>query len=300
MVEPAGIPPDSPDTPSPPAETLRSYLEFRPGQRDMDPARYERRRRVLDIGLAFVVPILFFSFWQLASTRGWVDERFFPAPTTVWVTAVDLVRTGALQEALWISMRRVLWGFSLGVVTGTACGFALGLSRTLRAAFEPFLSASYTIPKLALLPLLLLIFGLGEAPKIILIAVTVFFFMWIAVMAAVMGVPATYHEVGQSLGAGRLQTLRHIIVPAVLPQVFVAMRVSAGVSILVIVGAEFVQGNDGIGYLIWHSWTLFIARRMYVGIVAVALLGFVFGEIVKWVGRLATPWSSDGEQRGVI
>jgi ABC-type nitrate/sulfonate/bicarbonate transport system permease component len=88
-----------------------------------------------------------------------------------------------------------------------------------------------------------------------------------------------------------------VIVPAVLAQLFVAMRVSAGVSVLVLVGAEFVQGGDGIGYLIWNSWSLFLADRMYVGIVVVALMGVVFSMIIQAVGRFVTPWEGAGRKR---
>lgn len=292
----AGVPVAGPSEAS---DAAPDYVTYVARRADSNPTQFARRRRIREVALAFVAPVVFFAFWQVASTRGWADPRFFPAPTTIWSTALDLIEKGDLQEALWVSSRRALWGFGLGVASGTACGFLLGLSRTWRAALEPFLSACYTIPKLALLPLLLLVFGLGESPKIILIAITVFFFMWIATMAAVMEVPGTYREAGTSLGANRRQMLRHIIVPAVLPQVFVAMRVSAGVSILVMVGAEFVQGSDGIGFLIWHSWSLFIARRMYVGIVAVALLGYLVGEVVKWIGRLATPWAPRDNQKGL-
>jgi sulfonate transport system permease protein len=273
------------------------YAVLLPTRADTHPQAHERRRRIIDTLLALTAPVAFLGAWQLASTNGWADPRYFPPPTDVWREAIELVEAGELQHALWVSTQRALWGFALGVGSGLVFGFLLGLSRTARAALEPFLSACYTIPKLALLPLFLMIFGLGEAPKIMLIAVTVFFFMWIATMAAVMTIPATYHEAGRSLRATRAQTLRHIVVPAVLPQVFVAMRVSAGVSILVLVGAEFVQGNDGIGYLIWHSWSLFVARRMYVGIVAVALLGYLFGEVVKLVGRVLTPWAPPDSQK---
>lgn len=281
-------------------QSTEGHLSFRPGPGDRQPAAYARRRRSFEVAIAFVAPISFFALWQIASTSGWLDERFFPAPTTVWSTAIELVRTGELQESLAISTRRALIGLAFGVVSGCAMGILLGLSPLWRAALEPFLSACYTVPKLALLPLLLLIFGIGEAPKIVLIAITVFFFVWIATMEAVMSMPESYREAGRSLGAGPWQAMRHIVIPAILPQIFVSIRLSAGVSILVIVGAEFVQGGDGIGYLIWHSWSLLRAEAMYVGIVAVALLGFVLGEVVKWVGRLLMPWAPRDAGRAVM
>jgi ABC-type nitrate/sulfonate/bicarbonate transport system permease component len=183
------------------------------------------------------------------------------------------------------------------VLSGGVVGFLLGSSRLARAAFEPTLNALYTVPKLALLPLLLLIFGIGEEPKIILIAMTVFFFMWISTMEAVATLSEGYGEAARSFRAGWWTRFRHVTFPAVLPQIFVAMRVSAGVAVLVLVGAEFVQGGNGIGYLIWNSWSLFLADRMYVGITVVALMGVVFSAVIAAVGRAVMPWNSQSRAR---
>jgi NitT/TauT family transport system permease protein/sulfonate transport system permease protein len=126
---------------------------------------------------------------------------------------------------------------------------------------------------------------------------TVFFFLWSSVMEALASVSEGYREAAVSFRAGPWRRFCHVIFPAVLPQLFVAMRVSAGVSVLVLVGAEFVQGGNGLGYLIWNSWSLFLADRMYVGIVVVALMGVVFSMIIQAVGRLLTPWEAKGRRR---
>jgi NitT/TauT family transport system permease protein/sulfonate transport system permease protein len=141
--------------------------------------------------------------------------------------------------------------------------------------------------------MLLLIFGIGETPKILIIAVTVFFFMWISTMAAVASVDPRYLEALESFGASRRQVFFNVIVPASLPQIFVALRLSAGVSILTVVGVEFVEGGSGIGNLIWYSWSLFRADRMYVGIVVVALMGVLFTWVIHFVGKRAVPWDKD-------
>jgi NitT/TauT family transport system permease protein/sulfonate transport system permease protein len=276
----------------------RAEVEFRPTAAEIDPVGYFRTRRLAELGLAVGVPALLLALWQLAASQDWIDTRFFPAPSTIVSTAKELIDSGELQHDVFVSVRRVLFGFALGVLSGTVAGTAMGMSRWLRAAFEPLLDALYTVPKLAMLPLLLMIFGVGDTPKILLIAITVFFFMWIASMAAVMAVPGGYREAIRSLGAGRWSEFRHVLFPAALPQIFVAMRVSAGVSVLVLVGAEFVQGNDGIGHLIWFSWSLFIARRMYVGIVVVAVLGLLFAMLIQAIPRRIVPWASEDELSG--
>ncbi|WP_433062394.1 ABC transporter permease [Dactylosporangium sp. CS-033363] len=250
-----------------------------------------RRRRIAEIALGFSAPIALFVVWQVAATSGAVNPLFFPAPTTVWKAALELVESGELFKHLWVSLTRVLIGGGMGVVTGVAAGVALGASRWARATFEPLLSALYTVPKLAVFPLLLLIFGLTDTALNVAIGMTVFFFMWVSTMTAFLAVSPGHREVAQSFDAGPWQTFRHVMFPAALPQMFIGLRMSVSVAVLMMVGVEFTQANQGIGYLIWYSWTLFQAPRMYVGIVAVALMGLLLSNIVKWISLLVLPWA---------
>lgn len=264
---------------------------IRPTGAERDPLRTARRRRLQERLLAWVTPIVVLGAWEIAARTGAIPVRFFPAPSMIFGTGVDMVRAGTLQKDLLATMTRVLIGFTAGSVVGAAAGLLLGLSRLAKAALDPFLSALYTVPKLSLLPLLLLIFGLGETPMILLVALSVFFPTWITCMAAVTAIPEGYQEAARAFGAGRWAKFRHVIWPAFLPNLFVALRLSIGVAILVIVGAEFVQGNSGIGYRIWHSWSLFQARPMYVGICVIALMGLICSMIVSAVGRKLLPWA---------
>lgn len=250
-----------------------------------------RRRRIAEIVLGFAAPLVLVLLWQVLANSGAVNPLFFPAPTVVWRAGVDLVESGELFHHLWVSLTRVLIGGGLGVVTGVAAGVVLGASRWVRATFEPLLSALYTVPKLAIFPLLLLIFGLGETALNVAIGMTVFFFMWVSTMAAFLSVSPGHREVAQSFDAGPWQTFRHVLLPAALPQMFIGLRMSVSVAVLMMVGVEFSQSSEGIGYLIWYSWTLFQAPKMYVGIVAVALMGLLLSNLVKWVSLLVLPWA---------
>lgn len=262
-----------------------------PGPAERDPAGHARRIRIEERVLSIATPVLFLLAWEIAGQIGVVPPRFFPPPSRIALSAWAMARSGELQADLLASILRILAGFALGVTGGVLAGLALGLSRRAHAALDPFLSALYTVPKLALLPLLLLIFGLGELPNVLLVGMTVFFLVWITCMEAVMTIPEHYREAARSFGAGRRQMFVHVIWPAMLPQLFVAMRLSIGTAVLVIVGIEFVQADVGIGHRIWHSWSLFQADRMYVGICAVALLGYLFATLVRWIARLALPWA---------
>jgi NitT/TauT family transport system permease protein/sulfonate transport system permease protein len=250
-----------------------------------------RRRRVVELALGLGAPLALFGLWQLAAETEAVNPQFFPAPTTVWTAGVALVQNGELFHHLWVSLGRVLIGSAMGIGSGMIAGIALGTSRWCRAALEPLLSALYTVPKLAIFPLLLLIFGLNDTALNISIGLTVFFFMWISTMTAFLAVSPGYREVAQTFNASRWQTFRHVLFPAALPQMFTGLRLSLGVAVLMMVGVEFSQSSEGIGYLIWYSWSLFRAPDMYVGIVAVALMGLVLSSVVKWVSLLVLPWA---------
>jgi ABC-type nitrate/sulfonate/bicarbonate transport system permease component len=266
-------------------------ITIRPGPSDVDPAGFMRRRRRQNRILGITTPVVLLILWQVCSQAGVIDDRFFPAPTTIASTAREMIADGTLQEDILVTLRVWIIGFLAGFAIGTATGALLGLSRIVRAAFEPVLSSLYTIPKLAILPLLLMIFGLGDTPKIFLVALGVFFISWISTLEAVLDIPEGYLETARSFHVGRIRTLRKVVVPAILPQIFVGMRIAVGNSILILIGIEFVSAKSGIGFRIWNSWTIFAADRMYVGIIVVALLGFLLTNVVKLLARICVPWA---------
>lgn len=274
--------------PDGPAETV---LVRRSGPRERDPVRAHRRRLALEISLAVAVPTALILLWQLAAYRHWIDPRVYPAPSTIAADGWQRAADGKLWPDVWATLQRVIAGYAVGTAAGYAIGLLMGAVRIVRAALEPLLDALYVVPKLALLPVFLNMFGLGEGPQIALVATTVFFFVWISTMAAVMGVAEGYREAGQVFGAGPWQMFRHVLLPASLPQVLVGMRVAAGVAVLVIVASEQIAADNGLGHLIFDSRALFQNDVMFVGIVCVAVLGVVFSELVRFVGRRLTPWA---------
>lgn len=262
-----------------------------PTERELDPVGHARRTRRYKTLLASATPVVLIVVWQLAAIQEWIDTRFFPAPSQIARTAWRMIESGMLPSDVLTTLRTLAIGFALGLVTGVATGVALGLSWVARAALDPLLSALYTVPKLALLPLLLLIFGLGETPRILLVAIGVFFIMWISVVEAILDIPEGYRETAESFGVRGWMRFTNVTLPAILPQTFTGVRLAVGNAVLIIVGIEFVNGDAGIGYRIWHSWSLFAADQMYVGIVVVALLGFVLSFLVQTLARLIIRWT---------
>lgn len=273
-------------------EPTHSQRVVQPGPEELDPSRYYARRQRTGLLLGAGVPILLFFVWQIAASLSLIDTRFFPAPTDIAITAVEMIESGMLISDAWTTLRALLLGLSLGILAGITTGVALGLSWHVRAALEPMLQALYTVPKLAILPILLLIFGLGETPKVLLVSIGVWFILWITVLEAILDIPAGYIEAAESFGVRGWRRFAHVTFPAILPQIFVALRLAVGNAVLIVVGVEFVSGDAGIGHRIWHSWSLFAADRMYVGVVLIALLGLVLATIVRISGRLAIPWAA--------
>ncbi|MER0482533.1 ABC transporter permease [Streptomyces sp. Edi2] len=266
-------------------------LVRRPGPRELRPRRTHRRRRILEISLAVAVPLLLVALWQLAADLSWIDARIYPAPSTILADGWDRALAGALWPDVWATLRRVLAGYAAGTVAGYVLGLLMGSLPLVRAALEPLLDALYVVPKLALLPVFLNLFGLGEGPQIALVAATVFFFVWISTMAAVLAVPSGHRDAGRVFGASPWQMFRHVLLPASLPAVLVGARIAAGVAVLVIVASEQIAATDGLGHLIFDSRALFQNDVMCVGIVCVAVLGVLFSELVRLAGRLLAPWA---------
>jgi sulfonate transport system permease protein len=266
-----------------------------PGNAERKPQSYARRRRTIEIALAIGVPILLIALWEIASTRGWIDRRLYPAPSDIVSETETQFSEQNRWHDVWVSTRRILWGYGLGAAVGLSFGYLMGISRLLRASLEPTLLALYTVPKLAVLPLFLLILGFGEEPVIAVIGVTVFFFVWIQTMVSVAAVSSSYREAAASFGANGRQMFRHVLFPASLPQVFVGLRIAAGVAVLTLIGVEFVfaPGEAGIGFVINQGRQVLLPKQTYMGIVISALMGVIFIAIITLIGRLVAPWASE-------
>ena len=149
----------------------------RPGAAELRPSSHRRRRRSLEIALGIAVPVALLGLWQAASARGWIDERFYPRPTDIVRKGWETYESGELWEATSSTSWLMIVGFVYGSASGLVAGLVMGMSRWVRSGLEPMLNALYTVPKIALLGVMITIFGLGDGPKVALITVTVFFFV---------------------------------------------------------------------------------------------------------------------------
>lgn len=249
--------------------------------------RFLRRRDVL---LSILTPIAFLVAWEVAAATGLIDSRVFSAPTQIFQTAFEMIRDGSLFVHAWATIYRLVVGLVIGAAAGIGMGLLMGLWRPLRAAFGPMFTALYALPMIAILPLLLLVFGLTETPRILAVAISVFFVLQINTTAAVIQIDHGVLEAARSYNARGLKLFTSILLPASLPTILTGMRVAAGMAVTVVTAVEFVAANEGLGFLIWNSWQLFQPSVMYVGLVAVAILGAVVTFSLVWLERVVTPW----------
>ena len=269
---------------------------------DKDPVGHARKRKILYTSLGIAVPVLLLGYWQLAAKQGWINEKFYPAPTDIFKQLDQMFDERDFWFDIRLTLKRLMWGWLWGCLAGLAFAYLMGMSRVARAALEPTFNALYTVPKIALLSIFLIIFGFKDKPVIILIAVTVFFFAWVPTQASVMSVGESYREAASSFGANRWQMFRHVIWPATLPGLFVTLRVAASVSVLSVIGVEFAFApqSRGLGHQINTARQTFEPKIAYAGIFVAAIIGVLFQWLVKRVGRLVVRWEKEDRGAPVV
>ena len=240
--------------------------------------------------LAVLSPLGFLLVWEILSRTGIADPRFFPPPSVVISTLAEMVRSGELPFHLAVSVKRILLGFALGSAPAVAVGLAMGLSPAVRALLMPLVAAIYPIPKIAIYPLFIVLLGIGEASKISIVAVSIFFLVLLNAMAGVINLDRAYFNIARAYGAGPLQVFRTVAWPGALPQIFTGLKLGMGFALIVIVGAELLGSDAGIGFLIWRSYQIFAVDAMFAGLLVTAILGWLATIGLDWLEHKALPW----------
>jgi len=199
---------------------------------------------------------------------------------------------GELWVHVSVSLERIAVGFLLGAVPGIIIGLAMGLFSPIRVIIQPLIDGTFPIPKIALLPLYIMIFGIGEESKYAIIATAVIYLVLINTVAGVRNIEKIYLDVGANFHASRLMMFTDIALPGALPMIMTGVKLGSGVALLVLVAAELVGAKTGLGYLIWTSWQVFQVEKMYVGLMVIAILGFVVAILLNWLQRVVVPWKN--------
>lgn len=228
--------------------------------------------------------------WEVAGRIGLLNPLFFPVPSLIFMEFFSMVKEGEVQANLFITLLRIFAGFLIGAVSGLFIGLWMGTSEKVRILLDPVISATYPIPKLAIFPLLMIIFGIGELSKIMAIAIGCFFIVVLNTMAGVRNINKVYFDIAKNYGASRIKVFSRVVLPASLPMIFNGIRIALGMCLIIVVGVEFLSANHGIGAMIWYSWQTFDIEKLYVGIFICAILGIIFTVLLKLLEKRIIPW----------
>lgn len=257
--------------------------------------RVVRRRLGPGKGVPFGIllgPVLLITVWCAGSASGWIDERTLSAPWTVVSTAQMLVEDGRLQENLVTSAVRAALGLVFGVAVGSLLAIVAGLFRFGEAVIDGPVQIKRSIPSLALIPLLILWFGIGEEMKVITIALSVLIPVYIHTHNGMRGIDSKYAELAETIGIGRLTFVRQVVVPGAMPGFLLGMRFAVTSSLLALVVVEQINSTSGIGHMITLASSYGQTDIIIVGLVVYAVLGLVADGTVRLVQRKALTWRS--------
>jgi sulfonate transport system permease protein len=240
--------------------------------------------------LGLILPLGAAVLYEAAFRAGLVEARLLPAPSRILATLFDLAKTGELWTHVLATVLRVLAGFLIGAGVGTALGALTGASETARRLLDPTLQALRAIPSLAWVPLFILWLGIFEASKITLIAVGVFFPVYLGVMGAIANIDRKIVEVGRAFRLSRLQLARRILLPAILPDYVVALRSGLGLGFMFVVAAEIMGASEGLGFLLVDGQQLGKPDQILAAIIAFALIGKIADGLLVAASRPFLRW----------
>jgi sulfonate transport system permease protein len=223
--------------------------------------------------LGLLLPVTLAVAWEIVVRLGWSSGRLMPPPSVIFATFSDLARTGELQRHTLATLARVGTGFALGVAAATVVGAATGYSAVLRRLLDPTLQALRAIPSIAWIPLFILWLGIFEASKVTLIALGVFFPVYLGLMGAIQSVDRKLVEVGRAFRLSDVAMVRRILLPAVLPAYVISLRSGLGLGWMFVVAAEFMGASEGLGYLLIDGQQLGKPAEIVAAIVAFAIVG---------------------------
>jgi sulfonate transport system permease protein len=237
-----------------------------------------------------VLPAVLIALWQLSSASGLLASSVMPSPLEVVQAAMELWRNGSLLHDIYVSVRRVFVGFAIGASTGLVLGFIVGLSALARSAIDRSLQMVRTIPHLALVPLMILWFGIGEEPRVLLVALGTLFPVYINTMSGIRNVDAKLLELGRSYGLGRFELIYSVVLPGALQPILVGIRYALGVAWLTLVVGETIASRDGIGYLVQNARELLRIDIIVLAIFLYAIAGWLADLLTKLVERRLLRW----------
>lgn len=235
-------------------------------------------------------PLILLLIWEFCSQFSILDPRFFPAPTLILTKLIQMGESGDLFTHIYVSLTRIIIGFALGVIPAICIGLLMGMYKYFRHFFSPIIMIFMPIPTLAMLPIILILFGIGEFSKMITIAISVFFPVAINTAAGVANIDRIYLDVAKNYHANVKDFFFKIAFPGALPVMLEGIQMGQAIALLTIVAAEMIGATSGIGYLIWMNYKAFLLPEMYVGLILISFFGYFFSLLLRGLERILLPW----------
>jgi len=228
--------------------------------------------------------------WELVARLEWVDTLFLPAPSKIFTYFGEMILNFEILKHTGSSLGRVTIGFGLAVATAIPLGILMGWFKLIDTIVDPVVELIRPVSPIAILPLAILWFGIGDASKIFIIWLSCMFPTLIATYTAVKGLDRSFIYAAASLGANQWEILRTVAVPAAMPQIFAGIRISVGVGLIVIISSEMVAARHGLGYMILTAQQTFNVEEIFVGIIVIGLLGFCADQGLRYMKQRIMPW----------
>ncbi|OXI34603.1 ABC transporter permease [Burkholderia sp. AU16741] len=239
---------------------------------------------------AWLVPLALLMVWEVGARSGWLSTRVLPEPVAVVRAAWSLVTSGEMWANVKVSTWRALFGFAIGGGVGLALGLATGLSKAAEIALDSTIQMIRNIPALAMIPLVILWFGIDEKAKLFLVALGVFFPVYINTYHGIRSVDANLIEMAKSYGVRGFALYRDVILPGALPSILVGVRFALGLMWVMLIVAETISAQSGIGYMTMNAREFLQTDVVVVGILLYAVLGKLADVLAKWIERVTLRW----------
>ena len=244
---------------------------------------------------ALLVAVALLAAWEAWARGTEGSSLLFPAPSVIAAALVRQGRSGELARALAATLGRLVSGFVLGGVPALLLGLVMGYSPRVRAAVDPLVAAAHAVPKIAVLPILMMLLGIGEAPKVVVVAAAAFFPLLIDTMAGVRQISPIHFEAAHAYGASAPRVFWRVLIPGSLPQILSGVRLAFNASLLITIALEIVAARTGLGATIWLAWQTLRVEELYASLAVISLLGVGFNAALARVGRRLVPWHATPE-----
>ncbi len=232
--------------------------------------------------------------WELLVRWHGIAPIYLPAPSSIATYLFRMIANGSIEFNLGVTLLRIFAGFAVAAITGVTLGVLMGMSRMVARIADPWIAALYPLPKIALIPLLVIWLGTGEVYKIVISAITAFFPIVISTYAGIRQTDQGLIKAARDLGANRRQIQMKIVIPAAIPSIFAGLHLGMGVTIILVVAAEMIgsSSQSGMGFLLIQAGQVMETEKVFASLIVLAVVGALVIKLQEWIDRKVAPWTA--------